>query len=243
MVEFETFVYLDLQKTGSSFILRLLENFAAEKQLRAKRHAGLGADYDAAKFHFITVRDPLDAYLSLYSFGCQSEGKLRAAMDEGELDQFYDGTLAGFGAWLGFVLKPCNARLLGGGYARAADGALAGLVGLQSYRYLRLALPDAAAVLARCRTRQDIRDAHAARKLPAFVIRHESFTADLCEVLRGRLSHALGDVDAALRFVETADPVNASRRIDAGRADFVLDDALSRKLRRREWLLHELFGY
>ncbi len=243
MHEFETFVYLDMEKTGSSFISMLLRKFCAEQEIRFLHHNPMEADCDRAKFYFISVRDPLDAYLSLYSFGCQRQGKVRTQLRLRGLDDLYDRTTEGFHAWLSFVLNPTNADALGGRYAAIGGGALAALMGLQSYRYLKLAIPGAETVLARCATPDDVRAAHAANRLPTYTIRHESFTADLAELLRGKLAYAMADADGALRFVESARKINASRRVDAGEGDFALGDVLQARLWQREWFLRELFAY
>jgi hypothetical protein len=243
MHEFESFVYLDMEKTGSTFISSVLRKFCAEKEISRKTHGRIGAEFDPGKFYFISVRHPLQAYLSLYSYGCQSSGKLRARFEKMGLDKFYDGTTEGFADWLSFVLKPRNADVFGNTFAEMGDGAVARLIGLQSYRYLRLAMPRAHAVLSKCESRQDLRAAYASAKLPTFAVRHETIVDDLCTLLEGKLRHAISDLDKALHFVRSSKPVNASARVDSGEAEFVLDGKLQRRLRNREWFLYELCGY
>jgi hypothetical protein len=243
MQEYESFVYLDVQKTGSTFICSLLYEFSREKRLRAEKHAPLGADYDPKKFHFISVRDPADSYLSLYSFGCGSMGKVRAVFKRLGHDRFYDGTEAGFTAWLKFVLKPANAGALRDGFHRTAGGRIAELIGPQSYRYLRLAVPNSRALLEDCASVEDIRALHQTRKAVDFVVRHERFAEDLTALVQGPLRHAIADVDKALEFINAERRINASVRVDAGEAGFAIPDRLRGKIRRREWLLYEAFGY
>ncbi len=243
MQEYESFVYLDVQKTGSSFISSLLQRFSREKRLRSAQHEPLAADYDPAKFHFISVRDPIESYLSLYSFGCGSKGKVRAIFRRLGRDDLYDGSAEGFAAWLNFVLKPANAQALRDGFDTVGEGRLAALIGPQSYRYLRLAVPDSQSLLAGCADVEALRAVHDARKVAAFVVRHERFADDLTALLSGPLRHAIADLDAALAHVRSAKPVNASRRVDAGKAGFAIPQPLLRKMRRREWLLCEAFGY
>lgn len=244
MLEFESYVYLDMEKTGSSFIATLLREHSKERELRRIQHKGMEADCDRSKFYFISVRDPLDAYLSLYSYGCKTVGgKISTALKKRGHGHFYDGTISGFSDWLRFVLRPKNATELGDGYARSGDGSVAELVGLQSFRYLRLTMPGGEAKLAQCKSRDDVRAAYAANKLTRFTVRHETFSADLARLLRDELGSAMLNLNAAIEFIETSDPINASRRVDADTPDFTLGKGLRNKLQDREWFLHELFGY
>ena len=58
MQEFQSFVYLDLQKTGSTFIADLLQRHCKELQVRFSKHSRVGQGYDGNKFYFISVRNP-----------------------------------------------------------------------------------------------------------------------------------------------------------------------------------------
>jgi hypothetical protein len=243
MHEFESFVYLDMEKTGSTFISRLLNKFAREPAQRQLHHRAMDADFDPKKFYFMSVRNPMDSYLSLYSFGCQQQGKVYARLrNKGHLE-YYDRTAEGFGEWLSFVLKKRNADLLRDRYDVVADGRIAGLMGFQSYRYLRLAIPDAEALLDHCETEDDIRAVYEANKLPQFIIRHETFVADLCRLIEGPLKDKLNDVEGALDYARNTEPVNTSERVDKGETEFRIDDRRRRKMQKREWLLNELFAY
>jgi hypothetical protein len=243
MLEFESFVYLDMEKTGSTFIIQMLNRFSAEPKIKQSHHESLTGDYDPTKFYFISVRDPLDAYLSLYSFGCGAKGQLRARMNKKGHDDYYDGTMEGFSNWLQFVLKPRHAKALGAAYAYIADGRMPKLLGVQSFRYLRLAVPNADALLTECETRDDIRAVHAGHKLPHFTVRYEWFVEDLCELLSGPLRPYITDLDGALDYVRYSRPVNTSKRIDDREPQFEIKRRLLKQMREREWLMAELFGY
>ncbi len=68
MHEFETFVYLDMQKTGSTFIVRLLRQFSGQQELCSKMHEPVGKFYDPSKFYFSSIRDPLNStFLCIHS--------------------------------------------------------------------------------------------------------------------------------------------------------------------------------
>ena len=133
-------MYLDVQKTGSSFICSFLKNFSSEPKIRSEQHAGMPEDCDKSKFYFISVRDPLDQYLSLYSFGCQTDGQLYQRLQKKGYDDFYDGTWSGFRSWLEFILEPEHAQLLGGGYGGKRSSKVSELLGYQSWRVLSYGL-------------------------------------------------------------------------------------------------------
>jgi hypothetical protein len=244
MHEFQTFVYLGVQKTGTTFISAMLDQFSKEPQVRRDIHRPMEPDYDDSKFYFITVRDPIDAYLSLYSYGSEELGNMRNKLERKGADtDFYDGTMDGFKKWLAFVLKPKNAEIMDRLYARLADGEIAKLIGLQSYRYLRLAVPDPVTTLGACRTEDDIRAVYKAKKLPRYIVRYEHFVPDLIALVRGPLAYAIKDVDAAVKFIETAPPINTSNRVDSFEEEIKLGRRLTRQYLEREWFLHEEFGY
>jgi hypothetical protein len=154
MYEFPSFVYLDMEKTGSTFIFDLLGNFVSEKVVRRKHHVPMPADCDRSKFYFISVRDPLDAYISLYSFGCQAQGKVHARLSKHGLDEHYDGTTRGFNRWLKLALLRRNAQIISG--KGISEDGIGKLLGPQSYRYLRLAMPGGRAQLDTCSTRAQV---------------------------------------------------------------------------------------
>jgi hypothetical protein len=243
MHEFESFVYLDIEKTGTGFISTLLKKYSSEKEIRRDHHARMGPDFDPSKFYFISVRHPLDAYLSSYSFGCLERGRLRTQLESKGYDHFYDRTTKGFNTWLRFVLNPDNVDIVGGGFGHKRYGYISGLIGYQTFTYLHLALPDAAPVLAGCRSKDDLRQAHAELKLPKFTVRYESFADDLKALLSGPLRHAIGDLDGAVEFIDSGYRVNASKRVDKEAPNFEIRGNLAERLREREWFLYELFDY
>jgi hypothetical protein len=238
MHEFETFVYLEMEKAASTFIANFLKKHAAERLLRARKHLGMDADCDRSKFYFTSVRDPLDAYISLYSFGCLNRGGFRTVLSRRGADAFYDGSLEGFSGWLYYVLDPANAAALGGG-----SGLAGAIAGLQSCRFLRLVIPDAKHVLLACAREDDIRRVYAEQRLTDDIVRYEHLAEDFARLLRGKLAHAFGDAEAVVQAMESERPRNASSRVDARRDDFILAPELVARLREREWFLYETFLY
>jgi hypothetical protein len=236
MHEFETFVYLDVRKTGSTFINVFLRRFSAEEEVCRRTHKGMPADCDRNKFYFISVRHPLEQYLSLYAFGCQQKGQLFGTLRKKGCAHFYDRKQAGFRVWLDFVLREENAGLLGDGYGRHEN--VSELVGLQTYRVLKLALPSASRRLRKCRSREDARAAYNEHNLASYTIRTESLRADLKELVRTRLQGRIRNVDAAIRFIDQEPARNASPRMED---EITLDANQKRRIEEREWLLYEIF--
>jgi hypothetical protein len=236
MHEFETFVYLDVRKTGTTFIHSFLRRFCRERKIFKNTHEGMPADCDRSKFYFISVRNPLDQYRSLYSYGCGQKGLLASKLLKHGLGDLYNGTQAGFRSWLDFVLDPENARMLGEDYGKQRH--VSDLIGLQSYRVLSLALPGAAGMLEKCESREAIATAYVQHNLSSYTIRTESLRADLKQLFSTRLQSSLHDVPAAIRFIEDGPAMNVSSRTET---ELTLDNAQTRRLEEREWFLHDMF--
>jgi hypothetical protein len=243
MFEFETFVYLPLQKTGSTFVVRFFERFCKERLLANTAHDTIAAEaYDPAKLYLVSVRNPLDQYVSLYSYGAGGEGGVYMWMRRRGYDFMYDGSAESFRRWLAIVLRRDSADLLANDYA-AAGNHVASLVGFQTYRYLQLAIPSAQEVLSECKSQRDVRAAHVARSIVGFTLRTETLNADLANLIQTKLRDSVANLDEALAYLQGAKPVNASSRFDQYGQKVELDANSLRRLEQREWLLYELFGY
>jgi hypothetical protein len=243
MHEFETFVYLDVQKTGSSFISHLLDNFCSEKQIRFRKHGRGDRKYDPNKFYFISVRDPFDQYVSLYSHGCDGYGGVYQRLKTEGREDLYDSSWSGFKRWLRFVLRPGSAEILDTNYAASSSGTLCKLIGLQTYRFLELALRNSGDTLDACASKDDIRNAYNTQKLPSFVIRHETFNRDVEELLTTRLRDSISDLDGAMKLLRDGTKINASTRVDTFEPDPKVGQKVRDMLHEREWFLKEIFGY
>jgi len=242
MHEYETFAYLDVPKTGSSFISYMLQTYCSEEQLFFKKHKGVENRYDANKFYFISVRDPLDQYISLYSSGCAGGGSLYRRLEKRGYGDFYDSTWKGFRKWLKFVLDPENGKYLGARTTTYA-GPLHQILGYQSYRYLELAVVDPDTALANCKTKDDVRQAYKTAGIAKDVVRHETFRDDLKRLVTGRLRGSFANLDDTLDFLEKDVKVNASDRVDQLTDDPTLNRKSRDHVEEREWFLKETFGY
>ena len=110
MHDFGEFCYLDVPKTGSSFVSRFLNKHSTLKQVEFRKHGRLHDKerMQPGKFFFITVREPVDQYKSLYFYGVNQRGGLfsQIRQEDDHLDRFYDGTASGFSSWLDVVMDP-----------------------------------------------------------------------------------------------------------------------------------------
>ena len=238
MYDFETYAYLDVQKTGSSFIARLLQTFSSEPLVASRRHGRI-AHPQPGKFYFISCRDPLDQLLSLYFFGCSGSGHLRKQLEAAGRTAFYDGSPAGFDEFVRFVLDPANAEVFGEDYA--ASG-IAPIAGLMSFRFVALAIPRAAKRLTRCGNRDDLVRVYRRWNMPEAIVRAERLNDMMRDLVRGPLRHRLGDPEAAVAWIDSAEKINASRRRDR-EGGFTIRDETRHLVEEREWFHFDVLGY
>lgn len=236
MYEFPGFVYLDVQKTGSNFVIEFLRLHAREDAVTFERHTPVSAK-EPNTFYFITCRDPLDQYLSLYSYGCAGRGRLRAKLSA----EMYDGTPAGFSAWLRFTTDERNADTSREMKKYGRSG-ISGFAGFQMYRFLNLSFAAPRDVLAACRDADELRQAFRTRRIWSELLRNETLASSLASLARGALAPHLRDVDAAVAYLKDAPRVNASERVDRAEG-FAVADADKRLIEEREWLFFEDLGY
>lgn len=241
MHEFETFAYLDVQKTGSTFISYILTECSNEKLVRFDKHHAVDDTYDRNKFYFISVREPMDQYISLYSHGCSGGGGLSKRFRNKGHGDLYDSTWKGFRKWMKFILTPEGARLLDKQFG--SDEQISQLIGFQTWRFLELAMRDPLETLQACKTRDDLRAAYKEKAIPRYSIRHENFVEDLVTLVTGDLRYAIRDPDEAVRLIREGDKVNASDRVDAFEPDPSMGAKIVDFVEDREWLLRELYGY
>jgi hypothetical protein len=100
MYESTSFIYLDLEKTGTNFIVDFRERFKGEGRRERTAAEAPARNADDKKLRFISVRDPLEQYISLYSFGCGGKGALSHRMKKKGRGGLYEGTSGSFRKWL-----------------------------------------------------------------------------------------------------------------------------------------------
>lgn len=217
MIELETAVFLQNQKTGSTFVEHFLKANSDEKVISYPAHKAPGM-LRRGKFHFTTVREPLDLYLSLFNYGLDGSGFIWYALGKRGLSHFYDDGFEGFEPWLRFIFSDDFAPIFKD-YAPYAPE-----MGLCTWRFFRLAKLNF--------NRKKIMIDH--------VLRFENLNEELKALTRGPLSRTVRDVNEACAWINGRTQINRSTRRDA-RQDVVLSHETIAMLRAKEAYLYETY--
>ena len=81
MHDFGELVYLDLHKTGSFYTSSWLREAIILNEQKFRKHVCIRGDYNQNTFYFITVRNPLSMYSSLYRYGLDKRGAVFKALN------------------------------------------------------------------------------------------------------------------------------------------------------------------
>jgi hypothetical protein len=200
--DFGKIAYLDLHKTGSSYVSLFLNECCLLPQVRFEKHDWAREDYNPDCFYFITIRNPVDLYSSLYRYGLERKGNL-----------FYQLGLANclhafqsFDTFVSFCLDPQNGDLLGLNYKKEYAEEL----GFMSFRFLTLSLQYPMRRMEEfSRNGKSIIELEA-EMITKLEIRNENLIADL-----RRLAHDIKpqffDQKKAEVFLKTSTKINASK--------------------------------
>ena len=237
MLEFDDFVYLDVQKTGSTTIRRFLSQFARGDIVLDNKHRPVERR-DDKKLYVISCRDPLKQYLSLYSHGHAGKGGLRKRLNRADMAHLYDGTNENFAAWLDLLLDPVASQeyLMGIDNDRILD-----FVGLQTLRFLTLAFASPLEVFGTLRNMADVRERLKADALYGVILKTETLTDDLKKLVTGEYGKFFNDPAEAAAFLENDRRKNASTNpgIDLS----TLSRDIVSRVQAREWLFFDELGY
>lgn len=240
MHAFHTLAYLDVEKTGSTYVSQFLRDFLDDDEVSFRKHVAIEDRPPAGRLHVLSVRDPFDTYLSLYSYGCQGRGGLCGSLRAEGLGHLYDGTSAGFARWLDVVLDPRYAVALNpGSYHRTG---VAPHVGLVSFRVARLSMPRPLRRLSGVTSTRHFLDVYAEHSVVDVVLRNETLVDDLDALVRRDDLRWRPSREVALEALRRARRLNGSARLDA-QAGFAVPDGAREAVLAREPLLTEVFGY
>src|SRR3712207_5116817 len=206
MMEFETFVLLENQKTGSSYLMEFFRRHSRERLVRLQKHATIKGDHDRSKIYLTSVRSPVSLYVSLFNFGLTGRGRAQWRLSKKGHGGLYGRSPQHFERWVEFVLDPANHEVNGRGYGEA----VASILGFLSFRFLTHAVADGAEKLRACDGPDAVRALYAKDRLVGHVLRNENLSADLRALVTGPLRHAIREVDAAIAYIDEDRRVNKS---------------------------------
>ena len=257
MDDFGKFCYLDVQKTGSTFIAQMLRDSSSLPLLRSQKHAEVsnvsvkgiwsllrarsfqsallrGGFYRGDVIYFNSVRHPFNYYASLYNYGCDEKGGLYARLKRNSMNDFYDRTEAGFLGWLEFIMQPKNCVYLGHGYHPSCANA----VGFLTYRFLRLSVSDPHRKLSQIKKTDEAYSLYERGNICAFTVRLENIKDDVIFLIDEYLS-AYVSKGKAIEFLER-NRINSSKT-HAASAEMLEASDLGGLVRKRDALIFDNF--
>jgi hypothetical protein len=268
MIEFDRFCYLQNQKTGCTYVETFIRQCTTDDIVRYEKHAPL-TRYQAHKFYFINVRNPLDTYLSLFNYGLDGKGEIYLKLKQAGFGELYANGIAGFEHWLDFILTPEKSLNMEAASSQKDPALTHPQLGLLSYRFMRLAclgFDQAAASL--LEQAQVVAYFSQHFKMNA-VIKNEEMASALIDLVTGPLKPAFSSQAKTLAWLAKPQRINASVRrdkADVAKTDDVKTDdvktksanaqntnsassqskqaispALQQKLAAREWLIYQKY--
>lgn len=171
-------VYLDVQKTGSSYVREFLKACCTLPLKRHDHHGRIRNDYQPEAYHFISVRHPLSLYVSLFRYGLNGKGELRHRLARMGHAGLYQSDEAAFERWMAFMLDVENAPLLGEGFK---DTASLG-IGFQTFRFLALSFVQPLKRLQTVSDYSGVVNLYEKNNIADKVIRNEALTEGLREL-------------------------------------------------------------
>lgn len=235
MIEFDSLCYLQNHKTGCTFVEAFLRRFCTEEIRRYQKHSPIKKARSGV-FYFMNVREPLDAYSSLFRYGLDGKGEVFFRLKAAGQGQLYAQGLDGFATWLNYVLDIRNLRIV----MPETPPELSAMLGLKSWRFLRLAAPGLSLAAPSLTSVDQIREFAEQNTVVNRVIRYERMTDELREIVHGPLAHAFADRDALTKWIDNAPRINASETPGSALRLAIPSDLMAR-LHDREWFLYEAF--
>jgi hypothetical protein len=232
MYRFKDFTYLDVQKTGSTYISKFLRETSTQNAMGLDGHAPV-KKY-GTRFYFISVRHPFKQYKSLYQYGCQEKGGLFLALNKSGNVDFYDSTLKGFNSWMEFMLESDNAKYLEKKYAKINTD----IIGLNTFRFLYLGIKRPIENLTPVDSYKSLQSVYEENKFFGFVVKNETLSTDLGFLAQNHLSAFL-DAAKVEEFLARSSRINPST--DLNFKDEDMDKDIYDKMREKERFLLETF--
>lgn len=234
MHDFGKLVYLDLQKTGSTFTSSFLDQCCILQQRKYQQHEIITDDYNPDAFYFISIRHPIKLYSSLFRYGKEKGGGLFKRIEaSGAVDA--DKLYGDFNTFTEFVLNPKNAPLLDTAFLPA----ISEKYGFASYRFLRLSLQRPMLKIG-----EHLREKTSTREfkkdfIHSLVIKNESLNEDLYD-LSMRIKPEFFDPVKVEAFLSSREKTNTSKISSLEIPE--LDPTLQSEIARKDALLLEHYS-
>lgn len=206
MHDFGKLVYLDLQKTGSTFVSRFLNETCTLSLIKESKHGRIHSRRDRTAFYVITVRHPISQYSSLFRYGLDRQGALYDRLAQRGNADLYAREPGAFNRWLRFVLQDENAAALGEGFERIPREYNLGFL---SYRYLMLSLAQPEKTLLRKPKNVDLLEYAREKSIVNHVIFNETLNQGL-KALATQVKPEFFDQQKVIDFFAKGQRVNES---------------------------------
>lgn len=236
-VQKHSFRYLDVQKTGSRFVIDFLVKHLNYVPPAQRDHVPVTKAVDPDTYYFITARDPVALYVSLYRYGLDRKGAVYKNMMKSGTADLYTGTSDDFHRWLDLMLDERNPPT---GFGSTEPDCIP-LFGLMTLRYLRLSVWRWRRRHRNCTSADDVMALYRKHKFVDAVLFNEMLSDDLNALIAGPLRAHVVDPEAAREALAAGNRVNASHSgsVNALRPS---PDAIARIV-EREWFFYKEFHY
>lgn len=226
MHDFGKFTYLDLHKTGSSYVSQFLKNCCILDQIKFSKHDWIKEDYRSDCFYFITIRHPQELWSSLYRYGLDCKGDVFNRLKQFNMLHHYKS----FDTFLNFCLDEKNASLLGYDY----NSEISNHIGFMSFRFLKLSLQFPMNKIYHCiNTSKDFPSLES-KFITNLEIKNEQLNEELLNLATVLFPHYFDDIKVR-EFLNSNTRINESKTSQTD-VDRLNDFSLSRMF-RKEWLL------
>ncbi len=234
MHDFGKVAYLGVHKTGSSFITRFLRRNLLLQEVSFAKHAPVGNAYNPDTFYFISARDPLAQYISLYRYGLDGRGGLfHQLLQSGHGELYQPDSIHAFEKWLAWMLDPKTAHLLSDKYQKAQPG----LYGFQTFRFLNLSFQHPGRALRQSHDKRSLYAAYQAEKVHSWLVRTEHMNADLEHLAVSILGEYFKPPARIRRFLQNSGKKNVSKA--GAHMDWKkISPDLRAHIKAREWFLY-----
>lgn len=227
MLDFGAFCYLHVEKTGGTYVSRVLKEISLLPLWKETLHGTIGSSKTTNLiqnitqnrslkwpargllrrncYYFNSVREPFNYYASLYNYGCDGRGGAAHALKNHGKGYFYDKTETGFLNWVEFLLDSKNAAIWHEEYSKTC----ARCIGFLTFRFLRLSFSDPFTKLKEIADTSDTNNIYHRYNICRSTLRTENLNQDLLSLLKGPLKEYV-DVKAAATLLDKPERVNAS---------------------------------